>query len=76
MEGENKEKSKHTYAAVLSIVPGLGQVVTGRFIAGIVWFFATLFGYLTFFVPGIILHIICIRSAYSMSSFQNKPDKL
>ncbi len=75
MDVESNKKSKNTYAAVLSIVPGLGQIVTGRFLAGVIWFFVTLLGYLTFFLPGIILHVICIRSAYSMSTFQKNPDK-
>ena len=52
-------------AAVLSaLVPGLGQVYTGRLGAGAVWFLATGFAYWAIFVPGFLVHALCIWSAY------------
>ena len=52
-------------AAVLSVlVPGLGQVYTGRLGAGAIWFLATSFAYWAILLPGFLLHAICIWSAY------------
>ena len=45
------------------LIPGLGQLCTGRPLAGMVWFGATLIGYLAFILPGLVLHIICIVDA-------------
>jgi TM2 domain-containing membrane protein YozV/predicted RNA-binding Zn-ribbon protein involved in translation (DUF1610 family) len=51
-------------ACLLSILlPGLGQIYTGRLLAGIVWFLLVLVGYICFIVPGIVLHVICAISA-------------
>jgi len=52
-------------AAVLSVlIPGLGQVYTGRLGAGAVWFLATGFAYWAIFVPGFLVHAACVWSAY------------
>jgi hypothetical protein len=52
-------------AAVLSaLIPGLGQVYVGRLGAGAVWFLATGFAYWAIFVPGFLVHALCIWSAY------------
>ena len=52
-------------AAVLSaLIPGLGQVYTGRLGAGAVWFLATSIAYWAIFVPGFLVHALCIWSAY------------
>ena len=52
-------------AAVLSVLlPGLGQVYTGRLVAGGVWFLATGFGYWAVLLPGMLIHAVCIWSAY------------
>jgi DNA-directed RNA polymerase subunit M/transcription elongation factor TFIIS len=45
------------------LLPGLGQIYTGRLMAGIFWFVLTAIGYVCFIVPGIILHICCAISA-------------
>jgi TM2 domain-containing membrane protein YozV len=51
-------------AAVLSfIIPGAGHIYRLEILAGFVWLFATIFGYLLYFVPGFLLHIICIYSS-------------
>jgi uncharacterized Zn finger protein (UPF0148 family) len=45
------------------LIPGLGQIYTGRLLAGIIWFLLTAVGYVCFIAPGIILHICCAISA-------------
>jgi len=52
-------------AAVLSVLlPGLGQVYTGRLLAGALWFLGTGFAYWAVLVPGFLAHAVCIWSAY------------
>ena len=52
-------------AAVLSaLIPGLGQVYTGRIGAGAVWFLVTTFAYWAILIPGFLFHLFCIYSAY------------
>lgn len=45
------------------LIPGLGQLYTGRLLAGIIWFFLTAIGYACYIIPGVILHICCAISA-------------
>jgi TM2 domain-containing membrane protein YozV len=52
-------------AAVLSVViPGLGQVYSGRLLAGGIWFLATTLAYSAILLPGFLVHAFCIWSAY------------
>jgi TM2 domain-containing membrane protein YozV len=52
-------------AAVLSVViPGLGQVYSGRLLAGGIWFLATTLAYSAILIPGFLVHAFCIWSAY------------
>ena len=52
-------------SAVLSVLlPGLGQVYSGRLLAGGFWFMATGFAYWAVLLPGFLLHALCIWSAY------------
>jgi hypothetical protein len=52
-------------AAVLSVlIPGLGQVYTGRLLAGALWFLGTGFAYWAVLLPGFLVHALCIWSAY------------
>ena len=52
-------------AAVLSVLlPGLGQVYSGRLLAGGLWFLATGFAYWAVLLPGFLVHALCIWSAY------------
>ena len=52
-------------SAVLSVLlPGLGQVYSGRLLAGGIWFLVTGFAYWAVLVPGFLLHAFCIWSAY------------
>jgi hypothetical protein len=53
-------------AAVLSVViPGLGQVYSGRILAGALWFLGTGLAYSAVLLPGFIVHAICVWSAYA-----------
>jgi hypothetical protein len=52
-------------AAVLSVLaPGLGQVYTGRLVAGGIWFLATALAYSAVLLPGFLVHAFCVWSAY------------
>lgn len=52
-------------AAVLSVlIPGLGQLYGGRLAAGALWFLATAFGYAAVWLPGFLIHALCVWSAY------------
>ena len=54
-------KKDPALAAILSFLcTGLGQVYIGKVARGIVFFFLTVLGYLLWFIPGVILHIIFI----------------
>jgi TM2 domain-containing membrane protein YozV len=51
-------------AGLLSLfIPGLGQLYRGRFFAAVFWFVLTAAGYACFFIPGVVLHILCVLSA-------------
>jgi TM2 domain-containing membrane protein YozV len=53
-------------AAVLSVLlPGLGQVYTGRLIAGGLWFLGTALAYHAVLLPGFLVHALCIWSAFA-----------
>jgi TM2 domain-containing membrane protein YozV len=52
-------------AAVLSVlIPGLGQLYTGRLLASVLWFLATGIAYWAVLLPGFLVHALCIWSAY------------
>ena len=58
-------------AAVLSFfIPGLGHLVLGYPVRGLLWLVIVVIGYFAFIVPGIVLHIICICAAASLSNSQ------
>jgi TM2 domain-containing membrane protein YozV len=51
-------------AAVLSlIIPGVGQMYKGDVVIGILWLIFVPIGYFFLFIPGLILHLICIITA-------------
>lgn len=51
-------------AAVLSLViPGAGQMYKGQVRTGFLWLGAVVLGYMTFIVPGVVLHVLCVISA-------------
>ncbi len=52
-------------AAVLSVlIPGLGQLYSGRLLAGGVWFLATVASYSAILLPGFLVHAFCVWTAY------------
>jgi len=52
-------------AAVLSVlIPGLGQVYTGRLGAGAFWFLVTGISYWAPLIPGFLVHAACVWFAY------------
>jgi len=57
---------KHPFPALLSIIfPGAGHFIKGETAAGVLWFFMTMIGYVCLFIPGVLLHLNCIDSAYN-----------
>ena len=63
---EKKKEWSPGVAAVLSLViPGAGQIYKGQLGTGFVWMIAVVIGYILLIVPGLILHILCIVTAYS-----------
>lgn len=51
-------------AAVLSLViPGAGQMYKGQVANGLVWFIATIAGYVIFPFLGLAMHVFCIIGA-------------
>ena len=57
-------------SAVLSVVlPGLGQVYSGRLLAGGLWFLAVGFSYWAVLLPGFIAHTLCIWSAFQSAKY-------
>ena len=56
-------------AALLSlIIPGAGQMYQNKVGQGIVWLVAVSIGYAMLIVPGLVLHVVCIVSAASSAS--------
>lgn len=68
-EALRKNASQKAYnpgvAAVLSFfLPGAGQIYKGQIGVGLGWLAGVGIGYLLFFFPGVVLHIVCIVNAY------------
>jgi len=60
------------WAAVLSVlIPGLGQVYSGRLLAGALWFLAASFGYWAILVPGFLIHAASVLFAYRAAEHWN-----
>ena len=51
------------FAALLSIIPGLGHIYKGRPVRGVMWLFGVLFAYSLGFSLGLLLHLICASNA-------------
>jgi TM2 domain-containing membrane protein YozV len=65
-----EKRSTNAVAGLCSFLfPGLGQLVTGRIGAALIWFLITFIGYFFFVVPGIILHIVCIVDAANEGNY-------
>jgi hypothetical protein len=53
-------------AVMLSVlIPGAGHIYAGRSGAGVAWMATTLAGYACYFLPGLLLHGLCLVSAAS-----------
>jgi len=63
-------------AALSFIIPGAGKIYLKGFRDGfvgfILWFIFVTTGYVFLFLPGLILHIICVFTAYN-SAFSSMP---
>ncbi len=55
--------SPHTAVLLSVLVPGAGHLYAGRSAAGLSWMTITLMGYACFFLPGLVLHGLCLVSA-------------
>ncbi len=59
-------------AALLSLIlPGAGHIYKGHIIAGLVWMFFVVVGYILLIIPGLILHLICIFYAASGDPYRD-----
>lgn len=57
-------RPSNSLTAVWSMMlPGIGQLMKGRVMAGILWAVLVGSGYFTYFWPGLILHAFCILDA-------------
>jgi TM2 domain-containing membrane protein YozV len=62
--GRARKRFSPVVAFLLGLLfPGLGQLYTGRLLAGIIWFIVCAIGYACFVVPGVVLQILCAISA-------------
>lgn len=60
-----QRQSSPGVAAVLSLViPGAGQMYRGQIMEGFICLVFTMIGYALFIIPGVILHIMAICTAY------------
>lgn len=65
---EPKKEWSPGIAAVLSlIIPGAGQMYKGQISTGLTWLLFVVIGYMLFVVPGLILHLICIFRAATVT---------
>lgn len=59
-------------AALLSfLIPGAGQMYKGKVVAGLIWFFVVIIGYILLVLPGLVLHLICIVTAASGDPYKD-----
>ncbi len=66
-----------TLAGFLSLlIPGAGQLYTGKIVSALLWFLAVSAGY-ALIVPGLVLHIFCVASAaHSAATLGNEMRRL
>ena len=55
------------------LLPGLGHVYSGRLWSGALWFLGVSFGYWAILVPGLLLHGLCVWSAYRVAEEAGDP---
>jgi TM2 domain-containing membrane protein YozV len=70
-------------AAIWSMMlPGLGQMMKSRPMAGLIWAFVVAAGYYAYFWPGLVIHGLCILDAAlyegkgSFVSFETWPKRI
>jgi len=63
-----------TLAAILSIIPGLGQAYNGHILRGLLFFFATGIGLILLVFPGVIVWIYGIYDSYRTAKKMNYGD--
>ena len=57
-------KKSGLLAGILSFfIPGSGQLYKGHLVSALIWFFVVPAGYFLFYIPGILLHALCVISA-------------
>lgn len=60
-------------AALLSLLlPGAGQIYKGKLLTGLLWLIVVPAGYFLLILPGAILHVICIFTAYMGDPYQKQ----
>ncbi len=45
---------------VFFLLPGVGQMIKGRFVRGIAWLVCAIAGYATVILIGVIIHCACV----------------
>jgi TM2 domain-containing membrane protein YozV len=58
----NRAPSAFLAAGLSMLIPGAGQLYTGRMISAVLWFLAVSAGY-ALILPGLVLHLFCMASA-------------
>lgn len=58
-------------AAVLSVIPGLGQIYCGQIVKGIIFLLLTIIGLILFIIPGLIIWVYAMYHAYKTSKRMN-----
>lgn len=61
-------------AALLSIIPGLGQVYNGQIGKGLIFLVGTIIGYFIFILPGFLVWVYGIYDAYRTAGKMNNGD--
>lgn len=69
-----KPRKNPTIAALLSLLPGLGQVYNGQIGKGIGLFFAVAIGYAIFPLLGLIAHCAVIYEGYATAQKMNNSE--
>jgi TM2 domain-containing membrane protein YozV len=65
--GESTRPPSNVLAAIFSLlIPGAGQMYKGRIPLGLLWLGLTIVAYVTLFLPGMLLHFLCIFQAAGM----------
>lgn len=66
MARPNQRRWRPADMILLLLVPSAGQISKGYILSGAAWFLAVYVGYLCLIVPGIVLHVLCVRSGMTL----------